>query len=100
MPRVYGDQFLLKLARTNSTALGIRLGRICVEANLPTTYVAKALNVSRKSVQRWIRGSTIRLKEDQQYIKAFISMVEGGLADGVLPALTLSDAKRYLKLDA
>jgi hypothetical protein len=39
------------------------------------------------------------MKEDQEYIKAFISMVEGGLADGFLPALTLSDAKQYLKLD-
>jgi hypothetical protein len=99
MPRLYSEQFLLKLARTNSTKLGIRLGKICVEANLPTTYVAKALNVSRKSVQRWIRGSNIRMKEDQEYIKAFISMVEGGLANGFLPALTLSDAKQYLKLD-
>ena len=99
MPRLYSEQFLLKLARTKSTCLGTQLGKTCVNANLPTTYVAQALNVSRKSVQRWIRGSKVGLKKDQEYIKAFISMVEGGLANGVLPALTLSDAKRYLKLE-
>jgi hypothetical protein len=99
MVAVYSEQFLLKLARTTSSQLGIRLGKVCVDANLPPLQVAKALNVSRWSVYRWFRGADIKEK-DHENIMAFISMVEGGLADGVLPALTLSDAKHYLKLDA
>jgi hypothetical protein len=98
MVAVYSEQFLLKLARTTSSQLGIRLGKVCVDANLPPLQVAKALNVSRWSVYRWFRGADIKAK-DRDSIASFISMVEGGLANGVLPALTLSDAKRYLKLE-
>lgn len=98
MVAVYSEQFLLKLARSNSSKLGTRLGKVCVDANLPPLQVAKALNVSRWTIYRWFRDADIKVK-DRENIKAFISMVEGGLADGFLPALTLSDAKRYLKLD-
>lgn len=98
MVAIYSERFLLTLARNDSAKLGIRLGKVCVDANLPPLQVAKALNISRWSVYRWFRGANIKEK-DRENIKAFIRMVEGGLADGVLPALTLSDAKRYLKLD-
>ena len=47
MPRSYGDKFLVALKDGDPTRLGVKLGRVCVEANLPAAYVAKALDVSR-----------------------------------------------------
>jgi hypothetical protein len=47
MARPYSEQFLLALRKADPTRIGVQLGRVCVKANLPTTYVAEAFNVSR-----------------------------------------------------
>jgi hypothetical protein len=95
MPRSYGDKFLVALKDGDATRLGVRLGRVCVEANIPAAYVAKALETSRTTVYAWFRGQGIR-EEKRNHIEAFISLIERDMADGVLPARNSLDAKIYI----
>jgi hypothetical protein len=95
MPRSYGDKFLVALKDGDPNRLGVRLGRLCVEANIPAAYVAKALETSRTTVYAWFRGQGIR-EEKRNRIEAFISLIERDMTDGVLPARNSLDAKIYI----
>jgi hypothetical protein len=96
MPRSYSYEFLLALRDADPTRLGVRLGRLCVEANLPAAYVAKALSVSRITIYAWFRGQGIR-EGKREVVEAFISLVEKDMAAKVLPANTMFDAKLYIE---
>lgn len=74
----------------------VRLAKICVKANLPTSYVAKALNVSRLTVFNWFRGTQIR-KKHYPIIEAFMKLVKEDLDSGVLPAENQRKAKHYIE---
>ena len=95
MARPYSEQFLLSLQKADPTRIGVQLGRICVKANLPTTYVAEAFNVSRMSIHSWFRGQYVREKNYERITK-FIELVNKGLDRGVLPASTSSDARDFI----
>jgi hypothetical protein len=58
--RSYGDKFLLELRDADPNRLGVQLGRICVDANLPAMHVSKVLEVSKTTVYAWFRGQYIR----------------------------------------
>lgn len=96
MPRTYSEDFLLELQRADPTMLGVQLGRLCVEANLPAAYVAKALETSRMSVYKWFRGRGIR-EDKRKTIEVFMDLVKQDMERGSLPAHTLFDAKRYIE---
>ena len=95
MARPYSEQFLLNLRKADPTRIGVQLGKICVKANLPTTYVAEAFNVSRMSIHSWFRGQYVREKNYERITK-FIELVNKGLDKGVLPAPTSTDAKDFI----
>jgi hypothetical protein len=96
MARTYGDKLLLKLQSGDSTLLGVRLGRLCVEANLPIAYVAPALEVSRNTVHLWFRGQ-VMLEPKRKVVEAFMHLVEQDMRDGVLPVKSLKHAKTYIE---
>jgi hypothetical protein len=96
MPRPYGDKLLRQLNNPEKITLGVELGRLCVQANLPAAYVAVALECSRMSVYSWFRGTGIR-EDHRKRVEAFMSLVETDLSEGVLPAKSVMDAKRYVE---
>lgn len=96
MPRSYDYKFLLQLQKSDPTRLGVKLGRVCVEANLPAAYVARVLETSRTTVYSWFRGQGIR-EERRARVETFIDLVEKDMKGGVLPAHTILDAKLYLR---
>ena len=96
MARSYSYKFLLDLQKADPTRLGVRLGRLCVEANLPAAYVSKALGTSRITVYAWFRGQGIR-EENRKMVEAFISLVEKDMDAGVLPVNNVMDAKLYIE---
>jgi hypothetical protein len=96
MPRSYSYEFLLGLKDADPTRLGVKLGRLCVEANLPATYVAKALKISRMTVYAWFRGQGIR-EEKRKTVEAFMTLVEKDMEFGRLPASNMIDAKLYIE---
>lgn len=96
MPRSYDYKFLLQLQKSDPTRLGVKLGRVCVEANLPAAYVAKVLETSRTTVYSWFRGQGVR-EERRARVETFIDLVERDMKEGILPASTILDAKLYLR---
>lgn len=96
MARPYSQKFLLGLYNSNSDGLGVELGRLCVKANLPAVYVAIACETTRTTVYSWFRGQGIR-EGKHKLVKAFITLVEDDLANGLLPAKNVLDAKKYME---
>ena len=95
MPRPYSERFLLDLNKSDPTRIGVQLGKVCVKANLPTSYVAEAFNVSRMSIHSWFRGQYVREKNYERIVK-FIEKINQGLDKGILPAPDMTVAKNYL----
>ena len=93
--RSYGEKFLLELRDADPTRLGVQLGRLCVDANLPALYVAKVLHVSKTTIYAWFRGQYIR-EQKRKTVEAFIGLVGKDLESGVLPARNTATAKDYL----
>jgi hypothetical protein len=96
MPRTYGDKLLLQLQQADATLLGVQLGRLCVEANLPVVYVAEALNVSRNTVHLWFRGQMM-YEDKRKLVEAFMHLVTQDIEAGTLPAHNLKQAKTYIE---
>lgn len=96
MARPYSEKFLLNLAKADASRLGVQLGRLCVEANLPAVYVAKALETSRISVYNWFRGGGIR-ENKRKVVEVFMDLVRQDMKAGMLPAATIFDAKMYIE---
>jgi hypothetical protein len=96
MARSYSYKFLLGLKDADPTRLGVKLGRLCVEANLPATYVARALNISRMTIYAWFRGQGIR-EEKRKVVEAFMTIVETDMEARRLPAASMIDAKLYIE---
>lgn len=96
MPRSYDYKFLLELQRADPSRLGVKLGRVCVEANLPAAYVSKVLGTSRTTIYAWFRGQGIR-EDKRAKVETFIDIVEQDMKKGMLPARSMIDAKLYLR---
>ncbi len=96
MPRNYSDKFLLSLYQEGNEGLGYDLAKLCVKANLPAVYVAKALQVSRMTVYAWFRGSKIRYK-NRKVVEAFVKLVSEDVEKGVLPAKNFAASKAYIE---
>ena len=96
MPRTYSDKFLIQLQQADPALLGVRLGRLCVEANLPVAYIAPALEVSRNTVHLWFRGQVMH-ESKRKVVEAFMYLVEEDMKNGILPASNLKRAKAYVE---
>jgi hypothetical protein len=96
MPRSYSSKFLLTLSKPDAILTGQNLARICVEANLPASYVCKVFGISRMALHTWFRGGPIRNKR-MDIVDAFVSLVNKDLKAGVLPARNLKEAKAYIE---
>lgn len=90
MPKNYTERFLISLGKANPNNTGVKLAKLCVDAHLPVTHVAKYLHVSRMTVHTWFKGGKIH-KDNITKVKEFIKMVESGFELGLLPD------KDYLK---
>ena len=60
MANNYSEKFRLELAKLNDNIIGVKLAKLCVNANVPPIYVAKYCNVSRLTVYTWFRGGAIK----------------------------------------
>lgn len=98
MARPYGDKFLLELGRkSESNALGIRLARTCIAANLTVVYVAEALRTSKTTVHNWFRETYGVNEKNRARVEAFIEAIESDLKVDLLPVRTTQEAKDYLR---
>lgn len=95
MPRGYGHKFLLHLQNTDAVLLGTRLGRVCVEANLPASYIARVLQVSKTTIYKWFRGQGVR-ESKRLAVETLLHLLEEDMAAGKLPVQTTGAARLYL----
>jgi hypothetical protein len=95
MARPYSEKFLIELGKNEGTGLGVALAKLCVAANLPASYICKALGVSRMTVYSWFRGRGIR-EEYHSKVEAFMTLVKQDMEFGRLPAGNLRDARQYV----
>tara|TARA_Y100000361_G_C10911752_1_gene214347 strand:- start:161 stop:472 length:312 start_codon:yes stop_codon:yes gene_type:complete len=98
MPRPYSDSFILGLEKADERILGVQLAKLCLKANLPIKYVAQGVGTSRQAVHAWFRGGPMKYHNHQK-VKKFMSQVERGLADGILPASDLACARVFIESD-
>jgi hypothetical protein len=96
MPRSYSNRFLLTLSKPDAIMTGQELAKLCVEANLPASYVCKVFGISRMALHTWFRGGPIRPKR-LKLVDAFMSLVEKDMKAGLLPARNLAEAKNYIE---
>jgi len=96
MPRSYSSKFLLTLSKPEAIMTGQILAKVCVEANLPASYVCKVFGISRMALHTWFRGGPIRPRRIKT-VDAFIALIDKDLKAGVLPAKNLKEAKAYIE---
>ena len=96
MPRSYSNRFLLTLSKPDAIMTGQGLAKLCVEANLPASYVCKVFGISRMALHTWFRGGPIRPRRIK-LVDAFMSLVEKDMKAGLLPARNLAEAKNYIE---
>lgn len=97
MPRSYSEEFIRHLYALPPESLGARLGKVCVEGNLPAQYVAKVLNVSRMTIHSWIRGGLTIRRNNAAVIEKFLALVEPDVREKNLPRNSVKDARAYLE---
>lgn len=96
MSRTYSETFLTELHKANPNKAGIALALACVKANLPTKYVAEALEVTRMTVFSWFRGKPIR-HSNMLKVETLTDLIESDTAKGILPAKNTAAAKAYIE---
>jgi len=59
MSKGYSTLMLQEVKDANQNLLGVKLGLICVERDIPVTDVAEFFGVSRVTVYAWFRGKAV-----------------------------------------
>jgi hypothetical protein len=95
MPRPLSQSFLLNLYGTDTDELGILFAKQCVQAKLPSAYVAKAIGVSRLTIHNWFRGKRMRDKYIP-IVQAFMKLVSEDTEKGLLPVKDAYGARLYI----
>jgi len=96
MPRTYSQELIDAVNKANPNYPGVALAKACIQANLPSKYVAVALKVTRMTLYSWFRGKPLRHK-NKQLAEVFTDLVESDTAKGMLPAKNTQEAKAYIE---
>lgn len=59
MAKGYSALTIREIEEANPMLLGVKLGKICVERDIPVKDVSEFFGVSRVTVYAWFRGKTV-----------------------------------------
>jgi hypothetical protein len=59
MPVGYSLQMADANKKANQSLLGVRLGKICIDRDIPVTDVAEFFGVSRVTIYSWFSGKSV-----------------------------------------
>lgn len=62
--------------RADGRKIGVRLGRACIEHNVPVSVVAKRMGVSRTTVYNWFCGVTSPQDSALTLIESYIASLQ------------------------
>jgi hypothetical protein len=69
----YGySQRLIEANKVAGDSLGVALGRLCIERNIPVNTIADYLNVSRATIYNWFWGVSNPSKQHSELIVLFL----------------------------
>lgn len=72
MSHGYSHRTVLAVLRADSVSLGVALGRLCIELDIPVSAVADALGVSRMAVYKWFDGTSVPSPKHAPRIQALM----------------------------
>jgi len=72
MPVGYSVRILNKNLTADADKIGVRLGRLCIEKDVPVRDVARRLNVSKQSVYNWFMGLKTPQEDTVERIEAYM----------------------------
>jgi len=61
-----------EILASNSSSLGVQLGKICVTRNIPVVDVAEHFGISRQAVYLWFRGEVIPSKTHTEKLEGLL----------------------------
>lgn len=67
-------------AKANQRKLGVRLGRLCIEHDVPVTVVAQRMGVTRATVYNWFCGTSVPQTDTASMIETYIASLENASA--------------------
>lgn len=70
--RGYRKEVHDEVVSSNSTSLGVSLGKLCVTKNIPVTDVAEFFGISRQAVYLWFRGQVNPSKRHTEKLEKLI----------------------------
>lgn len=77
-------------------ALSVELAKVCVEAGISPTNVAKLTGVTRAAVHRWMHGSLIK-ESRRPRVRKLVNVFKEDLRNGVLPKSDPSKRNEYVE---
>jgi hypothetical protein len=72
MPTGYSIFISEAIRNANPQLLAVKLGRICVERDIPVTDIADFFKVSRVTVYGWFKGTTVVSGKHAERMKKLI----------------------------
>lgn len=74
--RGYSLAFAREVEAADGTKLGVQLGRLCIEKNIPIAQVAERFKVSRTAVYAWFRGEFAPAGEHAKRIRKLLDLAQ------------------------
>ena len=72
--------YTLKLVSLNRAAnknsLGVKLGKLCIQYDIPVAYVSSSLGVSRQTVYNWFTGESEPNEKTKESIEKLITKIK------------------------
>lgn len=64
-------------AKADQRKLGVRLGKLCIQHDVPVTVVAERMGVTRATVYNWFCGTSVPQASAVTLIESYIASLEG-----------------------
>lgn len=85
------------IERADIRMLGVQLGAVCVDANIPVQVVARWLKVTRQAVYYWFTGTTEVAIKHRERVAHIVKVLNAALDANDLPAANIETALEVIK---
>lgn len=72
-PRGYSKTVVEAVQNTATDSMGVTLGRICIQRDIPVNDIAKFFGVSRQAVYWWFKG---KMKPAEKHLDKMEKLIE------------------------
>jgi hypothetical protein len=76
MPKGYSLLMADEIKSADSQLLGVQLGRVCINKDIPVSDVASFFGVSRMTVYSWFRGKSIVSGKHAEKMKKLVDKLK------------------------